>query len=130
MNRLIQPVALCALVVMGGFPAVTLACQWACVRQVAGQTHHHSTQHESTSHASHDAAPSTDLGVISDEQPCAHAATVVRAISTFKFNVFAPIAVHTAIAAPASPMYRGLTDVANASPSPPRARSAPLALRI
>lgn len=129
-KRLIQPVALCALVVLGAFPAVTLACQWACVRQVAGQTHHHATQHESPSHPSHDAAPSTDLGVISEERPCAHAATAVSAISTFTFKAFAPIAVHAAVAASASPIYRGLIAVAVATPSPPGARSAPLALRI
>lgn len=129
-RRLIQPVALCVVVVLGAFPAVTLACQWTCVRPLAGQAHHYTGQNESTIHASHHPASPTVRGLISAEPPCAHAEISVIAISTLQFKVFAPIAVQAAVALLAPPIDRTAIFVAVATHSPPGARSAPLALRI
>lgn len=129
-KRLIQPLALCVVVVLGAFPAVTLACQWACVRQVADQAHHHAGHNESTIHDSHHPAPPADLGFISAERPCAHTETSVTATSTLQFRVFAPVAVQAVVALPAPPIDRTAISVAVATHSPPGARPAPLVLRI
>lgn len=129
-KRRIQPVALFVVVVLGAFPAVALACQWTCVRPVAGQAHHHTGQNGSTVHASHHPAPPTDLGLVSAERPCAHAETSATAISTLQFKVFAPMTVHAAVALLVPPIDRIAISVAVATHSPPGARSAPLALRI
>jgi len=129
-KRFTQSVALCVVVVLSAFPAVTLACQWACAPQVAGHTHHQKGQPETAIHAAHDAAPSTERGLVSAELPCPHASITVSATSMLPVKVFAPIAVPAVVALLAPPIDRTAIFVTVAIPSPPRARSAPIALRI
>jgi len=130
-KRLIQPVALCVVVILAVLPAVTFACQWACGRESAGQAHdHHAAQPESMTHAVHHSpAASTSGELVSAGQPCAHAKTTVIAIATLQFKIFAPMA-EQAVTLFVPPSDRSEASVAVASHSPPGARSAPLALRI
>ena len=128
MVRLIRPVATCVLLVMAALPGVTVACQWACVRGVAGQTEEHAGHHQHHGEASAaDMATSGTTLLTSSDQACEHPGDSVTAITVAAMKVLIPAAVHVSCVEIAASSHQIATRATHSPPPPP---SGPLPLRI
>jgi len=128
-RRFLQPVAACVLLLIGGLPATTLACQWACVPLPAGHAHHHEADHQVGAGISI-TTDGAGASLTATEQRCDHAKADSVAISPTLVNFGAPVA--TAV----STLFGGLlpislgAGVVITAPSPPGTPPQPFSLRI
>jgi len=129
-RRVLQPVAACVLLSSGALPATTLACQWACAPQLAGQAHHPEAHHHVSASGIPVASDGTGASLTSTKQRCDHATADFIAISPALAHLGAPAA--TAI----STLYGGLlpasmeAGVVITTHSPPGSPPRPFSLRI
>ena len=130
-TRLIQPVAVCVVLVWGALPGVTLACEWAC-RGDAGSAHEHATHQHHSTDAPDTAAPApAATSVASSERPCEHAAPSVTAVTTASVKVVAPVGIDVPrLELSVRPQVTTVAAADRGTHSPPGARSSPLPLRI
>ncbi|MSO83958.1 MAG: hypothetical protein EXQ53_11810 [Acidobacteria bacterium] len=132
MRRFLQPVAACALFVVGAIPATTLACQLACATSPpATQPIHHRGHHQSPAATTvNGTATHGDSVVTSGDPVCDHLEAAVPAIP----RAAAPRAVPTTAAL--SNLLSGLLSrpaglrVNITAHSPPGTPPRPFALRI
>lgn len=129
-TRVIQPVAFFVLLVLGGLPGVTLACQWAC-SGVAGSAQEQATHHHHSTEAPDSSAPALEaMSVVASEQPCEHAGTSVTALTAANVKVLPFVAIHVPQLGLSHPWRVAEIAAGRGVYSPPGARSAPLPLRI
>ena len=127
-NRFLQPVAVCVVLVLGALPGVTLACQWACAGAL-GPASEHAAHHQH--HSTEAADTSSDQpSVVGTEHSCDHVGTSVTAVTTVTVKVVSPVAVNTPQLHYEVPPLRAVVTANRGAHSPPGARSAPLPLRI
>lgn len=127
-TRLIQPVAICVVLVLGALPGVTLACQWAC-SGVGKSAHHHATHHDDST-AAPDTIASEATSVVGTVRLCAHSMPSVVAVMAASLKVLAPLATDVSGREFVAPSQVIVVAADRGTSSPPGARSAPLPLRI
>ena len=128
--RLIQPVAICVVLVLGALPGVTAACHWAC-GDVGESGHHHATHNEHSTAAPDPATGSPEAtSVVASEQACEHAKISVNAVMTAGLKTFAPAAIDVSEREFVASSQVIVVAADRGTYSPPGARSVPLPLRI
>jgi hypothetical protein len=126
-NRVLQPVALCVVLVFGSLPAATLACQWACGPDLA-VAHHHTGHHGG--HVTYPSTLPTDGFSIASSTPlCDHSDSRIAAVISAVLKMYAPVAVDVEAPGSAAHAQSAASTIVYA-PHSPGGRSAPLPLRI
>jgi len=127
----IRPLGLCVVLLFGALPAVTVACQWVCdaPEGPATSAHHHGGHAQAGPSASSSTldGPAARAG----HPSCDHSVLIDPGVTSQGFKILAASATpveETAFPAALASMH--VSAATFASPSPPGARSAPLALRI
>jgi hypothetical protein len=130
----IRPLGLCVVLVFGALPAVTLACQWACEAPDGPATlaHYHGGHTEMAGPVDSSSSTTANGPTVRAGHPsCDHSILIDPGVTSAGFKVRAPSAIVVEETAFRAALARTHVVAAPfASPSPPGARSAPLALRI
>ena len=92
MTRFLRAVACVGVLLVGGHPAATLACQLACAAP-AEQGHRHTTHHHGVDGAQAAKAIPDGPRLVSAEVSCDHAAAEALAVVSDAVRLYAPAAV-------------------------------------
>ena len=76
-TRLLRPVAVCVVLILGTLPGAFAVCQWACAR--AGGTAEHAVHHQHHSVVPLPETPSNGAAITASDTTCAHLGVSIAA---------------------------------------------------
>ena len=129
-TRFLRAVACVGVLLVGGLPAATLVCQFACATP-AEQGHRHTTTHHHGADGAQAAKAMPDSPrLVSAEESCDHAAAEVLALVSDAVRLYAPAAVLVATAEFGLQPRATVGSAVYPADSPPGLRPSVLSLRI
>ena len=126
----LRPIAVCALLLFGAGPAVTLACELTC-SDASGHAHHQPSQHKHSSEAVHPSHATGETPLVSPVAPaCDHAIAVAPALTSMAVKMLAPAATQALTFVSPDSARSDIRPFGYAIGGPPGLRSGPISLRI